>query len=98
MKRKLMIFSLGFALLTARGQGIFTFVNLTHTRIGSIDGPVAGTNIFGQMLAGAAPDSLSPVGVSVPHFSSGAILDGLVEVPGISGIPPNNLAYVQMVA
>jgi hypothetical protein len=77
-------------------QGVFLFSTPgARTRLYSIDGPLAGTNIYGQMLAGSMLNSLSPIGTPVPHFDTGGICGGRVAVPGV---PPYSYAYVQMVA
>jgi hypothetical protein len=92
------------ALLTsirARPQGYFDFDNayaLTH--IGSINGPLAGTGIWAQMLAGTNEDGLGPVGMPAEHFDilgvpSGRVTGGSVAVPGTV---PGQTAYVEMLA
>jgi hypothetical protein len=87
------IFTLATA--TVYAQGVFFFANPgAPTRVGSIDGSLAGTNIFGQMLAGSLPDALNAIGMPVSHFEGGAV-GGKVEVPAIA---PHNFAYVQLVA
>ncbi len=84
-----------FAVLAASGQGAFEFWNGTvPTRIGSLQGPLAGPGIWGQCLAGPATDALAPVGVPVDHQPSGVVFGGDVAVPGVSG----TWAFVQMVA
>jgi hypothetical protein len=81
---------------TVNGQGVFSASNVAgRTRLGSIDGPLAGTNILGQMLGGSAPDSLMPVGILDYHRNKGVFAIGQVAVPGI---PAYSLAYVQLVA
>jgi len=79
------------------------------TRVGALDGPVAGTNIWGVLLGGSAPDSLSPLGVPVPH------VDGYLEpnvplqeqwpvplqrflIVQVPGVPEEGFAYLQLVA
>src|SRR5258708_13233941 len=53
---------------TGYAQGVFLFDNRTApTHIGSIDGPLAGTNLLAQMLVGLGPTRLPPVVVSMPH-------------------------------
>ena len=86
----------------AYSQGLFHFSNLGGmlTRIGSVDGPLAGPEIWAQMLAGPRPDSLAPVGVPIEHLlfngvPTGAVSDGAVAVPGIL---PFETAYVKMLA
>jgi hypothetical protein len=77
------------------GQGVFGYSNSgARTRMGSADGPLAGTNVYAQMFAGAQPGSLSPVGL-VDFHMEGVVFAGLVSVPGI---PAYTNAYVQMVA
>jgi hypothetical protein len=92
------------ALLTsirARPQGYFDFDNayaLTH--IGSINGPLAGTGIWAQMLAGSTAGSLAQVGTPAEHFDilgvpSGRVNGGSVAVPGtVQG----QTVYVEMLA
>lgn len=78
------------------GQGYLQFINNTAlTRIGSLDGPLAGTNIAARMLAGLSQDSLAPFGPTGIH------LDGLVYPEGsrdlyVPGIPGYTVAHVQM--
>lgn len=86
----------------AFGQGMFVFANGgaggALTRIGSIDGPLAGSAFWAQMLAGETANSLTPVGVSRPHSDgefAGAVAPSLVEVPGS---PPFTTVYMQMLA
>ncbi len=86
-------------LLRTNGQGYFEFVlpdgALTH--LGSINGPLAGPNIWGQALAGLTQDSLQPVGFSVAHFM-GYVVPEEVAVP--FGIPSGagSTVFVQMAA
>src|SRR2546427_1085344 len=103
-KMKELIFLVACFLLLeppTHGQGAFIFDNRTApTRIGTIDGPLAGTNIWGQMLVGQSRGSLAPVGMSVAHALggiqfAGVVLGGNVEVPGLL---PCQSAYVEMVA
>ncbi len=84
------------AAFTLRGQGSFFFAN-THapTHLYTIDGPLAGPEIYAQMLVGRTESSLEPVGPSIPHIRDGIAADGEIEVPGIG---PAELAYIQMVA
>ena len=56
------------------GQGIFIWSNGTApTRLYTIDGPLAGPGIWGQMLAGPAPDDLVPLAVAMEHVAGGWI-------------------------
>ncbi len=85
---------------TGYAQGVFLFDNRTApTRIASIDGPLAGTNILAQMLVGLSPTSLAPVGVSVAHSAAsgyeGLVFGGIVAAPNV---PPCEFAYVEMLA
>ena len=102
MKRPLLLVAL--LLWTACGghaQGQFDFDNayaLTH--LSSIDGPLAGTGIWAQMLAGAGPGALAPVGMPAEHFGilgvpSGRVSAGTLFVPGIL---PGQTAFVEMLA
>ncbi len=84
------------SLVLAGAQGVFLFANPgAQTRLGSLDGAYAGTNIYAQMLAGPQADSLVPIGLSHRHGVSGSLFAGGVTVPTV---PAYNLAYVQMVA
>ena len=85
---------------TTLGQGTFEADNRTApTRVGSIDGPLAGTNFLAQMLAGLSPTSLAPVGVPVAHSAAlgfeGWVFGGIVAVPN-AGVC--RIAYVKMEA
>src|SRR5437899_8269683 len=85
---------------TTLGQGTFEFDNRTApTRVGSIDGSLAGTNILAQALVGLSPTSLAPVGVPVAHSATpgfeGLVFGGIVAVPN-AGVC--RTAYVEMVA
>src|SRR5258708_25206802 len=85
---------------TSYSQGVFAFYNPTApTRVGSIDGPLAGTNILAQMLVGLSPTSLAPVGVPVAHSAApgyeGRVFGGNVPVPSL---PPCEFSYVEMLA
>jgi hypothetical protein len=85
-------------LVSSYGQGVFAGVNGTApTRVGSLDGPIAGTNIAGQMLGGPSPSSLQPVGPSAYHRTN-----GVFSVPGLNvtvpDVPVYQLAYVQFLA
>ncbi len=78
------------------GQGHFVFLNgSARTRLGTIDGPLAGPGVWAQMLAGPDMSSLAPVGFSLNHVTNGLVGGVLVTVPSV---PRLNLAYVQMVA
>lgn len=78
-----------------QGQGTFTFNNpFAQTRLGSLDGPLAQTNIYAQMLVGLTPDSLTPVGPTARHVN-GSAFNSYITVPGING---GMTAYIQMVA
>jgi hypothetical protein len=82
----------------SHGQAIFEFENVfAPTRIGSIDGPLAGTGIWSQALAGQTPDSLAPVGVPVEYgpMAAGIVPPQLVEPPNLQVCAT---AYVKMVA
>ena len=81
---------------TGWSQGVFFASTLSaRTRIGSLDGAFAGTNIYGQFFAGPTPDSLVPLGLSQPHFSNGIFGLGNTAIPSI---PAYNFAYVQVFA
>jgi hypothetical protein len=87
---------LALGIVATHGQGTFQYLNpgAGRTRLGSLDGAFAGTNILGQMLIGRAPDSLVPFGMPLIH-NSGVINGGVATVPGIDG---NEVAYMQLVA
>jgi hypothetical protein len=76
-------------------QGIFEFRIYEPTRLYSSDGPVAGTNIWGQMLIGRTVESMSAVGVPVRH-NGGLVDGGAVAVDGTPDIFTE--VYGQMVA
>lgn len=89
-----LIIGLVSATLPAAGQGTLHFFNGTApTRIGSFDGPLAGTNIAAHLFVGVSPDDLSPVGPTQGHYPGGIVFGGGVVVPDI---PPFAAAYVQM--
>ena len=78
--------------VTTRGQGVFFGSNAAgRTRVGSIDGPLAGTNIFGQFFSGATSDSLTPIDMASPHFQNGVFALGNVTVPNRSKNRPRQL-------
>ena len=84
--------------VSIHGQGWFQFNNFhAPTRIGSTNGPLAGSGIWAQMLVGPTSDSLAPVGTAVEHLAPGiGVVDGgFIQV---QGIPPCSTAYLQMVA
>ncbi len=91
----LLALSIAAADWTTYGQGEFLATNgSAPTRLGSIDGPLAGPAILGQFLAGATIDSLSPIGVPVQHRFGGTIfMDGIVP-----GLGCGTIAQMQMVA
>jgi len=95
MKRFLFTVVLALVAATAHGQGTFLYLNFgARTRLGSLDGAFAGTNVLGQMLIGRTPDSLVPFGLPLIH-NGGSINGGTATVPGIGG---NEIAYMQLVA
>ncbi len=76
-------------------QGVFLGSNASaRTRVGSVDGPLAGTNIIGQMLGGPGASSLQPVG-PIEYHNNGIFSASYITVPDV---PPRELAYVQLVA
>jgi len=82
-------------------QGKINFWVFRHpTRIGSVDGPLAGPEIYGQLLVGANPDSLEPIWKAIPHFQNGTIAaPGLVTVSNVPCDYNSRVeVYVQMVA
>ncbi len=84
-----------------RGQGEMNFTNIlpggadVRTRVGSIDGPLAGTDYSAILLAGPTPDSLTPVGPSVRHLAVGLFSGGTRRIPGI---PAGEQAFTQVAA
>src|SRR5258708_5142631 len=85
---------------SGRSQGLFNYstVGIVRTHVGSIDGPLAGNNIWAQMLAGTSPDALAPVAVPVQHLvlpggPTGWINAGTASVPGVPG---GQTAYFEM--
>jgi hypothetical protein len=79
-------------------QGRLVFGNpFAPTRIGSADGPLAGPNIYAQLLVGLTEEALMPIGVAIPHRATGdgIVNGGVLEVPDI---PPLTSVYVQIVA
>ncbi len=91
-----MVLSVLALTLGLHGQGLFFFSN-THapTHLYTIDGPLAGPEIYAQMLVGRSESSLEPVWHSIPHIRDGIAAGGEVEVLGITAA---ELAYIQMVA
>ena len=58
------------------GQGTIHFSSVgiagnTATRIGSIDGELAGRGYYAQLLAGTSERSLSPIGSPTEHLAAG---------------------------
>ena len=81
--------------LLGYSQGTFIAYNGgPPTRVGTADGPLANWDYYGQFLAGATPDTLLPVYVSLAHYD-GHVGPVTVAVPGV---PCRSYAYVQMVA
>ena len=90
--------ALGLFAQNMMGQGLLHFTNpRAPTYIWSIDGPLAGPEIYAQLLAGPQTDSLAPVGFSFPH-GTGA-LRGYVNGPSVvvPGIDCSETAYVKMI-
>ncbi len=85
-----------------RGQGYFAFFNGgAPTHLGSIDGPIAGTGIWAQMLAGLTVDSLTPVGTPDQHHPDGYVDGPAIYVPFGRHDPGYGIMgdlFVQMVA
>jgi hypothetical protein len=102
MKRTF-LFVMTAVLVTSNGrsQGYLDFNNQdAPTHIGSIDGPLAGAGIWAQLLAGATPETLAPVGTPAEHrdiggVPSGQVFGGTVQV---AWLPPYQTAYVEMLA
>ena len=84
-----------FGMSPAFGQGSLLLYNPgAPTRIGSIDGPLAGPGILGQFLVGATSDSLTPIGFPLEHTAGGIVFGGVGTVPQ----PPRTYVQVQLVA
>jgi hypothetical protein len=78
-------------------QGTFLFDNgFAPTRLGSIDGPLAGRGIWAQMLVGRTSEDLQPIFIPLEHRADGFV-GGLVRVT-VDGIACQEIAYIQMVA
>jgi hypothetical protein len=91
------IISLVMSCFQGHCQGTFLFLNASApTRVGTIDGPLAGPDYWAQMLAGPTPEGLLPVGMSRQHVISG-IAGGVIRVT-VPGVPCLDIAYVQMLA
>jgi hypothetical protein len=97
----LLILGIAWPSCSGLAQGAFVcvagFTNTfdTRTRIGSIDGPLAGPGYWGQCLAGVTMDTLEPVGRSNEFFIPGRLFPGVAFVPGS---PPETEVYVQFAA
>ncbi len=79
----------------SQSQGVFLAGNPgNQTRLGSLDGAFAGTNIYGLFLAGPTAASLGPVGLVMAHVN-GRVPTRSVSVPSV---PPYSYAFVQFVA
>ena len=64
------------------GQGYFQFQGGgAPTRVGSIDGPLAESNIVSQILAGVDGLTLTPVGDPKPNHFGIIVTRNIVEVP-----------------
>ena len=84
------------AAVSLYAQGVFVGSNISaRTRVGSLDGPFAGTNIVGQMLGGASPSSLHPVGPIDYHNNGEFAVSPYITVPDVL---PYEYAYVQLSA
>ena len=98
MKITLLAFVLAAASpVSLYGQGEIFFLNSSaRTHLGSLDGPLAGHGIWGQLLVGLTPDALRPVGMALEHITNGIVRDvSTIVVPGVGC---GASAYVQMVA
>jgi len=82
--------------LPGNSQGNFELSTRTaRTRIGSINGPLAGRGIWGQALAGLTADSLTPVGFPSEHYTNGWVVGETIIVPFADA---NTTVLVQMAA
>lgn len=76
-------------------QGYFLFRNPdAPTHIGSLDGPLAGSNVYAQALVGVTADNLVPVGSPTFHLQ-GFVFGVGVTVPFAA---PGSFVEVQMAA
>ncbi len=81
--------------LRVLAQGEFLTTNgSAPTRLGSIDGPLAGPDILAQFLAGGTANSLAPVGIPIQHRMNGSVFGQTV----VSDLPCGAIAQIQMVA
>ena len=77
------------------GQGRILFTNPTApTRVGAINGPLAGSEYWAELLVGLTVDSLSPIPPASPHLINGVVTYGEVTTPYFFG----EQVYVQMAA
>src|SRR5438445_9827545 len=102
MKRLPLLVTTAFLAVTyGHAQGLFDFDNVyAPTRIGSTDGPLAGPGIWAQMLAGASPESLAPLGIAVQHYDRAGLPTGLAYGGDLAvpNVPPYQTASVEMLA
>jgi hypothetical protein len=78
------------------GQGYFRFqAGDGPTRVGSADGPLAGSNVVSQILAGVDGITLTPVGVPMQNYMGIIPVRNIVEVPFLN---PQDAAFVRFAA
>src|SRR5262245_1830772 len=94
MKTKILLLGVLLAMnWDAPAQGrIWFYTPSARTRLWATNGPLAGPEIWGQLLAGPTSQTLAPVGTPEQHFS-GAILGPIIEVPTV---PCSAFGYAQM--
>jgi len=68
------------------------------TRLGSLDGPLAGSGIWAQALAGVTPDNLTSLGVSTEHVEAGEISPEQICPPFANPDTGAGWVYVQLAA
>jgi hypothetical protein len=95
MKTLILMLLLLACAYNGEAQGMFIYDNISApTRIGSLNGPLAGTNTWGQMLLGLSENSLVAIGYPQRH-SYGTIDERAYTA---EGIPPLTPVYIQMAA
>ena len=104
MKRMIAILIVGLVPLQASAQGTFVWSNPTApTRLYKLDGPLAGTGIWGQMLVGTDAGNVMPLGIATEHIRIGNRSTGIVSglgngIVSVPGIECRQFTYIQFVA
>jgi hypothetical protein len=81
------------------GQGIMLENGDSLTHLGSINGPLAGPNIYAEFFVGDTASNLTPVLPALPHGDNeaqGYVMGVVYYVPGNKGDKAGTYAYVQM--